>query len=141
MVETHIHAFPRKSETTTTIYPDGVPIWDDTNKRIIVGDGTTPGGQPQASLIDLTRATSVCLEQVIAGLNVTGEAVLNGKVYVHHLVSPKGTIYTVNSGDCYWTQDNYTHVKMASYIQADESTVAEDSTWIAVYNPRPAATI
>lgn len=49
----HYHQLPRTTGTDT-IYPIGLPLWDVNGKRIVVGDGVTPGGIPQAKQGDDT---------------------------------------------------------------------------------------
>ena len=38
----HIHALPRRS--TYVVLPEAVAVWDVDDKKIYVGDGSTPGG-------------------------------------------------------------------------------------------------
>ena len=49
-VETHIHAFPRHVASKT--YPEAVPVYDTTNKRIRIGDGSTVGGTEVPNMTD-----------------------------------------------------------------------------------------
>ena len=51
-VETHIHAFPRHVANKT--YPEAVAVYDSTNKRIRVGDGSTVGGTEIPNMSDHT---------------------------------------------------------------------------------------
>ncbi len=132
-IDTHIHACPRKTDTNT-IYPDGVLIWDNSNKQLSIGDGSTLNGRRVAMLADLTTAVSAFLEEPFTALTSNGSAAFSGERYVHHLVGPSGTIYTVASGDCGWNDGN-TYVDMETYLAAeDQSTIS--GTWIAVFNPR-----
>lgn len=52
-IPTHYHQLPRTTGTDT-VYPMGLPLWDAAGKRIVVGDGSTPGGIPQAKQGDDT---------------------------------------------------------------------------------------
>lgn len=52
-VEEHIHALPRRLSDITTVYPEGVLVFDLNEKRIYIGDGVTAGGLPLPSTTQL----------------------------------------------------------------------------------------
>jgi hypothetical protein len=132
-VDNHIHAFPIKA-AADTLYPNGVAVWDSTNKRLYIGDGTTTNGIRMATYADLQTMTSAFYEQTFTALTANGTAGFNGNIYVHHLIGPSGRIYVVANGDCYWSGP-YTYVKMTAYLALENLSVMS-GTWTAVFNPR-----
>ena len=64
-VETHIHAFPRHVAAKT--YPEAVAVYDTTNKRIRVGDGSTVGGTEIPNMTDLNGKAAAADVTALAG--------------------------------------------------------------------------
>ncbi len=64
-VETHIHAFPRHVANKT--YPEAVAVYDSTNKRIRVGDGSTVGGTELPNMTDLNGKAAATDVTALAG--------------------------------------------------------------------------
>ena len=75
-VETHIHAFPRHVANKT--YPEAVAVYDSTNKRIRVGDGSTVGGTEIPNMTDLNglggRVTT--LETAVGNFETLASAII-----------------------------------------------------------------
>ncbi len=73
-VETHIHAFPRHVASKT--YPEAVPVYDTTSKRIRIGDGSTVGGTEVPNMTDLAAKAAASDLTALAGRVTTLESVL-----------------------------------------------------------------
>lgn len=75
-IETHIHAFPRHVGSKT--YPEAVPVYDATNKRIRIGDGSTVGGTEIPNMSDHTTLSGrvTALESAVGTFETAAEAII-----------------------------------------------------------------
>lgn len=77
-VETHIHAFPRHVAGTT--YPEAVPVYDRSTRRIRIGDGTTANGTEVPNMADVSGKanqsdlTALTTRVSTAESNIAGKA-------------------------------------------------------------------
>ena len=76
-IETHIHAFPRHVASKT--YPEAVAVYDSTNKRIRVGDGSTVGGTEVPNMTDLNGKAAASDVTALAGRMTAAETAISGK--------------------------------------------------------------
>ena len=73
-IETHIHAFPRHVASKT--YPEAVPVYDTTAKRIRVGDGSTVGGTEIPNMADLNGKAAAADVTALAGRVTSAEGTI-----------------------------------------------------------------
>lgn len=67
-IPAHYHQLP-KTTGTNTVYPDGLPLWDANGKRMVIGDGVTPGGIPQAKQEDDTTYNRRFVSETVTLMN------------------------------------------------------------------------
>lgn len=67
-IPAHYHKLP-KTTGTNTVYPDGLPLWDANGKRMVIGDGVTPGGIPQAKQEDDTTYNRRFVSENVTTMN------------------------------------------------------------------------
>ena len=89
-VETHIHAFPRHVASKT--YPEAVAVYDSTNKRIRVGDGSTVGGTEIPNMTDLNGKAAATDVTVLAGRMTAAETAIGGKAAASDVTSLAGRV-------------------------------------------------
>ena len=89
-VETHIHAFPRHVASKT--YPEAVAVYDSTNKRIRVGDGSTVGGTELPNMTDLNGKAAAADVTSLAGRMTAAETAIGGKAAASDVTSLAGRV-------------------------------------------------
>ncbi len=94
-VETHIHAFPRHVSGTT--YPEAVPVYDRSTKRIRIGDGTTANGTEVPNMADVNaKASSADLSALTTRVS-TAESNIAGKANQSALSALTSRVSTAES--------------------------------------------
>ena len=94
-VETHIHAFPRHVASKT--YPEAVAVYDSTNKRIRVGDGSTVGGTEIPNMTDLNGKSAAADVTSLSGRMTAAETALGGKAAASDVTSLAGRVSDLES--------------------------------------------
>lgn len=133
-VESHIHALPRKAKDGT-VYPEGVMIWDNEEKRLIIGDGETSNGIKFVNQSELSLAYTHTNIQLINGVTASNEAILKGEVLITHVIAPSGKIYVLADATSHWS-GGYTYLNMRSYL-IKEGMAEFEGTWKIAYQPLP----
>ena len=94
-VETHIHAFPRHVSGTT--YPEAVPVYDRSTKRIRIGDGTTANGTEVPNMADVSGKANQSDLSALTTRVSTAESNIAGKANQSALSALTSRVSTAES--------------------------------------------